>query len=184
MGVRINAIFDYRPIGQESAATFAELVEPALPALCELKDYWALNDSPEVGPDIWIEQETGLSYRPFSLSGPGGIRLDITPRLVWLHAAGRWSGFMSMPDLRQAHLKAIRTVAHNLRATFIAYFADCDDMYDFVYENKPADLVGEVLIIRFGKARTDVDVIDLAAAELRPTVWYYEKLASNHLLPV
>ena len=173
MSILINAIFDYQPLSQETATTFEETVATALPALRELKEYLMRRGSSDDGFDSWTKQETKLSYRPFCIDGPGGIHLQITPHLVWLHAAGRWSGFMSIADLRQAHLKAIRAVAKSLSASFIAYFADCDDVYNFIYENQPANKIGEVLVNRFGEARIDVDVVDPVAAKLRPTVWYY-----------
>jgi hypothetical protein len=179
MGIRINTVTDHQIKDWNDSAAVIATVAPALIALKVVEDYWRKNDASGISTDTWVNKPTGFSFACTNLEGPGAIYLKITPQVAWIHTGGRWSGFMTIPELRQVHLAAFRSIAKCLGATFAAYFADCDDVYDLFHEQKPPRTIEEILKNHYGEPRSDIDEIDIRTAQKRPPVWYLEHLSEK-----
>jgi hypothetical protein len=179
MSILINAIMDHKLQHWNDAPRVIEVLEPALAQLRAVRDYWDKNlhgQNDTAGKDIdeWRKAASSGTFERTSLQGPGSFHVDIAARALAVRAGGRWSGFMTIPELRKVHLDALRAIAKCAGASLAAYFADNDNVWDFFYSRLPYEAIGEALTKTFGPPRLDVDIVDAEAARLRPTVWYYE----------
>lgn len=175
---------DYR----NQSAVLARLAT-TLPAALAVRDYWNANN-PFLGPDTqdkWIA-DLVMGYEKYnrSYTGPGSLFLKVGPYSAKIRTGGRWRGFLSIPPLHAVHLQAFRSIGQALGATQLAYFPDCDDAWEVLYEGGRYSDAVPILTGYFGVPQPSVEAITPEISEETdhtvPAVWYSEEMRSRRII--
>lgn len=184
MGTRINVIMNHNIDDYRDQSAVLARLETALSAALAVRDYWVTTETSYSRQDVsWsadpVKSEDKDDYYR-SYAGPGSLFLDIGPYSAKIRTGGRWRGFLSIPPLHAVHLKAFRSIGQALGATHLAYFSDCDDVWEVLYEGGSYQDAVPILERYFGLPQPSVEEIVSEIAEETdhgvPSVWYSDKL--------
>lgn len=182
MGTRIDVLID-RGVGnfREQPAVLA-LLQEKTPAALAVRDYWAsVEPSHErLMASIW-ESDPVHGFQEYfrSYTGPGNLFLKVSAAASNIRTGGRWRGFLSIPPLRAAHLRAFHAIAITLGATRLAYYPDVDDVSECFWGGGTFDDCIAILRQTFGVSQESIDAIPAHIVEEAvhgvPAVWYIEE---------
>ena len=155
MGTRINILALHTlPNWQNRRVTLDLLNRQTLHQTLALEAYWALVEEREPVTDLCWEICSMLDDRHnryLSYSGPGALDMHVTPYVLSVSTGGRWSGFQSMPALRQAHLNAFGAIARAFGNDYYHCYADNDWVDDAIWEPTPIVDCLKVLVEQKGQ---------------------------------
>ena len=180
MGTRIEVYLSHDLPRFEDAAAVLSRLEPTMPAVLAVRDYWRSADLDGIDGEQWVVQpEVAFFPEMRRFEGPRALWLSVTPAAARINTGARWRGFLSIEPLRRVHLAAFRAIADALGSAEMAICADCeDDAADaFISGGTQADCVAP-LGARLGPPQPSVEVIGpevVSKAEHGvPAVWYLE----------
>jgi hypothetical protein len=186
MGTRINVLMDHDIVDLSDAPAILKRLEASLPAAHAVDRYWEsveperFRSSPRDASDQrWTADPSGYPDQRFCrFDGPGLLFLSVNSTAARIRTGGRWRGLLSIPSLRQVHLRAFRSIAAALGATELIYFGDSDDVADVFWEGgTPADCQ-RILERDRGAPQPSVERIEPWIVEEVekgvPLVWYRE----------
>ena len=144
-----------------------------------LAAYWRTVGSDKVDVSHWTPWEVLDECDRYI--GPGSLSLDVTLRVIRIHAGGRWRGFLSVAPLRIAHLAAFRSIATALGSGLMAITHDNTDVvHETFWAGATLDECCAALEATLGPSQPTVDAIDLSVASATehhvPDVWYLERV--------
>src|SRR5688572_24421626 len=112
MGTHISVFLTHTlPSWRDASDTLTRLRRTE-PSCCEIGEYWRTVQGYEHDAtqwDIYEALEDSVRY-----TGPGFLRLEITPHAALIQTGGRWRGFLSNEPLRRVHLAAFQSIAEAL----------------------------------------------------------------------
>lgn len=183
MGIRANALTDYRVPDYRDQAAVVSLLSPALSATLAVSAYWRVEDPDGADTNgVWSAyfvhnppEDDILRY-----NGPGGFGVTFGQRVARVHAACRWSGFATMAELQQVHATALRSIARALGGTRIVLIPDYDPVEEIaLYDGGSLEVCVELLRQRWGAPhpRTEIVTPDVEEYYRRKfPVWYVESI--------
>jgi hypothetical protein len=183
MGTRINILFEHDFADwQDRQATLAKL-DLALPAAQSLAAYWASKRQTEVRKHTWVANpifppSQRCDY--MSYSGPGELFVNVNAKMIHVHTGGRWRGFLSIQDLRDAHYAAFVQLAQAFGAKEFFCCADNDLVMDIFYGGGELLRCIELLESELGPSLAYNSIVDYSIAKETehgcPRIWYHARV--------
>ena len=186
MGTRINVVMDNDITAYRDQSAVLARLEPTFSAALAVQNYWNTANAafkPEsehrwtADPIMPHEQH----YR--SYTGPGSLFLKVGPHAAKVRTGGRWRDFLSIPPLRDVHLQAFRSIAKALGATQVAYFPDCEDAWEVLYEGGRYSDVLPILEGYFGLPQPSSEMVSTEIVadtdSIVTDVWYSEDITAR-----
>jgi len=186
MGVRANALIDYRVPDHRNQGPVISLLAPTLTALHAVSSYWksVQTDNPEED-GYW----SATMHHPspadeyLQYEGPGSFSIVFGEKVAGIHAGCRWAGFCTIPELQAVHVAAFRSVAIALGATRMILSPDYDPVEgDALFGGASLDDCVTALKYVWGTPYPVLEVIDESDKEFykrRTPPWFMEQLTNR-----
>jgi hypothetical protein len=175
MGTRINALFEHKLSDYRNCDTTMRQLAVSLRAALAVEDYWRINDPHYLsGPlDEWhANQVSAAEHGLRHYTAPGSLYLTVTQHAAKIRTGGRWTGFMSIAQLRAVHLTALKAVAKSLGADSLALFPDSCELNDYFWANHTYWDCILLLEQMWGPPQRSIEGIDLKTDIFR--VWFLD----------
>ncbi len=129
MGIRANALTDYRMPDYRNQAAVIALLMPALPAARAVADYWRSAQPDYI--DTAHAWSARLVHNPpeddfLRYDGPAGFSVAFGERVARISGCCRWSGFCTIAALQSPHAVAFRAIACALGGERMVLIPDYD----------------------------------------------------------